>query len=161
MAYADFDPVARLSWLARRRWRRAESRVRRQFESDTLAELRVIAADHPVVSWTAEPQAHELAPGRGIFGPVELSAGGRRIAARAVWGPAWSSLSAAVSQGRVVLTGVGRYSGSWCLRFRVLNSEARTEREVPLLGAGLRLLPHWGGESTAAQAGSPLEPSFA
>jgi hypothetical protein len=160
LAYAAFDPVAKLSWLARRRWRRAERRVQRQFESETLAELRQLAADEALVSWTTVPAVPSAHSG-GILGPVELSAGGRKIAAKAVWGPAWSSLSTAVAQGRVVLSGAGRYSGSWCLRFRVLNSEARTEREVPLLGAGLRIVPHWGGESGSLRGGAPLQPTFA
>lgn len=160
MAYAAFDPLAKLSWLARRRWRRAERRVHRQFESDTLAELRELAAAGVVVSWATAPKAFESQRTGGIVGPIELSAGGRRIAAKAVWGPAWSSMSAAVTQGRVILSGAGRYGGSWWLRFRVLNAESRTEHEVPLLSAGLRILPHWGGESGPARGGLPVQPVF-
>jgi hypothetical protein len=158
MAHAAFDPLARLSWLSRLRWRRAERRIRREFESDTLAELRQLVAEGAVVSWTTSP---EPANGAGIWGPVEISAGGRRITARAVWGPAWSMLAAAASQGLVVLTGAGRYSGSWCLRFRILTGEARVARELPLLGAGLRILPHWGGETAPLRDRSPIQPALA
>jgi hypothetical protein len=161
MAYAAFDPIARLSWLSRLRWHNAERRVRREFESDILAELRQLAEENAVVTWTASLDSVGPARGEGIIGPVELSAGGRRIAARAVWGPAWSALCAAAAQGGVVLAGAGRYSGSWCLRFRALNPQARTEREMPLLGAGLRILPHRGGENGLALAGSPRQPALA
>lgn len=161
MAYATFDPIARLSWLSRLRWREAERRVRRQFESDILAELRELAQENAVVTWTARLDSVGSARGDGIVGPVELSAGGRRIAARAVWGPAWSALTAATAQGGVVLAGAGRYGGSWCLRFRALDPEVRAEQEMPLLGAGLRILPHRGGENGFALAGSPRQPALA
>lgn len=161
MTYAAFDPIARLSWLSRLRWRNAERRVRRDFESDILAELRKLADENAVVTWIASFDGVGPARGDGIVGPVELSAGGHRIAARAVWGPAWSALSAAAAQGGVVLAGAGRYGGSWCLRFRALNPQARTEREMPLLGAGLRILPHRGGENGFALAGSPRQPALA
>lgn len=160
MAYVVFDPIAGLSWVARVRWRRSERRVRREFESDTLAELRELAAEGAVVSWTATPPVAEIEQ-VGIVGPVELSAGGRRIAARAVWGPAWSGLSAAASQGRVVLAGAGRYGNAWQLRFRVRNPETRTEREMPLLGAGIRVVDQWGGNGELVVGRSPLQPVFA
>ncbi|HEX4862929.1 MAG TPA: hypothetical protein VFV02_02590 [Acidimicrobiales bacterium] len=161
MGYAAFDPIARLSWLARVRWRRAELRVRREFESDILAQLRQLAEEGAVVAWAGGADSDRSARGGGIVGPVEMSAGGRRIAARAVWGPAWSALSAAAAQGRVVLAGAGRYGGSWYLRFRVLSPEARTERDLPLLGAGLRIVPNRGGESGLVPGGSPQQPVFA
>ena len=163
MAFAAYDPLARLSWATRVRWRRAERRVRKEFESDTLAELRELAQAEATVSWitvaggTATVGGGPIG-GRGILGPVELSAGGRRIAARAVWGPAWSSLSAAAAQGKVVLAGAGRYSGSWFLRFRVLAGDDHTPRELPLLGAGVRIIPHSGGEGRFLAAGPPHQP---
>jgi hypothetical protein len=158
MAFAAHDPLARLSWFARRRWRKAELRVKRQFEAETLGELRELAAGEPVVSWITRPGDHGTVELGGILGPVELAAGGRRIAAKAVWGPTWASLSAAAAQGKVVLAGASRYSGSWLLRFRVLAADSRGVRELPLLGAGLRIVPHSGGEGLRLPAGSPLQP---
>lgn len=161
MAFAAHDPVARLSWLARRRWRRTEMRVRRKFESDTLGELRRLALDGAVVAWTTVPGAQGTVEVGGILGPVELSAGGRRIAAKAVWGPAWASLSAAAAQGKVVFAGAGRYSGSWLLRFRVLASDPLGVRELPLLGTGIRIVPHSGGDGLRMPGVSPLQPALA
>lgn len=160
MAFAAHDPLARLSWVTRVRWRRAESRVRKEFESDTLAELRELARVEATVSSITVPDARAPIARGGILGPVELSAGGRRIAARAVWGPAWSSLSAAAAQGKVVLAGAGRYSGSWFLRFRVLAGDDHTPRELPLLGAGVRIIPHSGGEGRLLAAGPPRQPAL-
>jgi hypothetical protein len=158
MAFAAHDPLARLSWLARRRWRRTELRVRRQFEAEILSELRRIAEAESVVAWVSRPGAEGTVELGGILGPVELSAGGRRIAAKAVWAPAWASLSAAAGQGKVVLAGAGRYGGSWLLRFRVLAGDARGARELPLLGAGIRIIPHSGGDGFRLPAISPLQP---
>jgi len=160
MAFAAHDPLARPSWLTRARWRRAERRVRKEFESDTLAELRELARVEPTVSSITAPDDRAPVAGRGILGPVELSAGGRRIAAGAVWGPAWSSLSAAAAQGKVVLAGAGRYGGSWFLRFRVLAGDDHAPRELPLLGAGVRIIPHSGGESRLLVAGPPRQPAL-
>ena len=160
MAFAAYDPLAGLSWATRVRWRRAERRVRKEFESDTLAELRELARAEATVSWITASGGTERVSGGGILGPVELSAGGRRIAARAVWGPAWSSLSAAAAQGKVVLAGAGRYSGSWFLRFRVLAGDDHTPRELPLLGAGVRIIPHSGGEGHFLAAGPPRQPAL-
>ena len=161
MAYAAFDPIARLSWLSRVRWRKAERRVRREFESEILSELRQLALENAVVTRTASHDSLGPTRGDGIIGPVEVFAGGRRIAAGAVWGPAWSALAAAAAEGRVVLAGAGRYGGSWCLRFRALNPQARTEREMPLLGAGLRILPNRGGDNRFAPSRSPRQPVLA
>lgn len=161
MAFAAHDPVARLSWLARRRWRRTELRVRRQFEAETLGELRQLAEGEAEVVWVTHPGTRGTVEVGGILGPVELSAGGKRITAKAVWSPAWASLSAAATQGRVVLAGAGRYGGSWLLRFRVLASDPRAVRELPLLGAGIRIVPHSGGDGFRLAAKSPLQPALA
>jgi hypothetical protein len=160
MAFAAHDPLARLSWLARRRWRRTELRVRRQFEAETLGELRQLAEGEAVVAWITRPDASGTLDLGGILGPVELSAGGRRIAAKAVWGPAWTSLSAAAAQGKVVLAGAGRYGGSWLLRFKVLATDPRGARELPLLGAGIRILPHSGGDGFRMPTISPRQPAL-
>ena len=156
MAFAAYDPLARLSWIARARWRRAERRVRKEFESETLAELRRLARGDAAVSWITVPDTATPIAG-GILGPVELSAGGRRIVARAVWGPAWLSLSKEAARGKVALTGAGRYGGSWFLRFRVLARGEHAPRELPLLGAGVRIVPHSGGERHFA-VGPPRNP---
>ncbi|HEX6393914.1 MAG TPA: hypothetical protein VFZ97_10755 [Acidimicrobiales bacterium] len=167
MAFAPHDPLARLSWLARRRWRRAELRVRREFEAETLGELRQLAADGAPIAWTTPPNSGSTLEAGGILGPVELTAGGRRIAARAVWGPAWASLSAAAAQGRVVLAGAGRYGGSWLLRFRVVGGDShdshdsRSIREFPLLGAGIRIIPHSGGDGFRLPVIPPRQPALA
>ena len=159
MAFAVSDPLARLSWVARARWRRAERRVRKEFESDTLAELRQLARGDAAVSWITVPDATSHIAS-GILGPVELSAGGRRIVARAVWGPAWLSLSKEATRGRVALSGAGRYGGSWFLRFKVVALDENAAWELPLLGAGVRILPHSGGERHDFGVGPPRSPAL-
>jgi hypothetical protein len=138
-----------------------ELRVRRQFEAETLGELRQLAEGEAEVAWVTRPGTRGTVEVGGILGPVELSAGGRRIAAKAVWSPAWASLSAAAAQGKVVLAGAGRYGGSWLLRFQVLASDHRGVRELPLLGAGIRIVPHSGGDGFRLSAMSPLQPALA
>lgn len=157
-------PLDRLSWLDRRRWSRRAKKVVREFEAETLADLKSLAgsgvplewmshmarrgrAGDPVPAPDAGASAHAaLTP--GLAGPVEFSAGGRRIVAAAVWAPAWESLIGAWRNTAVTLAGAGRYHRSWVLRFRVsatTGPQAGVVREFVLLASRVRLIDHWGG----------------
>ena len=157
-------PLERLSWLDRRRWSRRARRVEREFEADTLADLRSLAGSGVALEWLSNPPSMRgstpradggeagqagipgLAP--GLAGPVEFSAGGRRVVAAAVWAPAWESLAGAWRSTAVTLAGAGRYHRSWVLRFRVAATagpQAGVVREFVLLASRVRLTEHRGG----------------
>ena len=134
-ATTEPDPIDLLSWLDRRRWSRRARRVARQFESDTLGDLRSLAMSNALVEWVADRPApvsraapRHLSAVGGTAGPVEFSAGGRRVVAAAVWAPAWESLAGAWRNAVVTLAGAGRYHRSWVLNFRIaLGTEAPVE----------------------------------
>lgn len=160
-------PLERLSWLDRRRWSRRARRVEREFEADTLADLRSLAGSGVALEWLSnrggaagahnEAQSSSehgarkdsvvvLAP--GLAGPVEFSAGGKRVVAAAVWAPAWESLVGAWRSTAVTLAGAGRYHQSWVLRFRVAATsgpQGGVVREFVLLASRVRLMDHGGG----------------
>ena len=157
-------PLDRLSWLDRRRWSRRAKKVEREFEADTLADLRSLAGSGVALEWMsqmarqgrsggpaalADPADAALAAlTPGLAGPVEFSAGGRRVVAAAVWAPAWDSLVGAWRNTAVTLAGAGRYHRSWVLRFRVAATsgpQADVVREFVLLASRVRLIDHWGG----------------
>ena len=151
------DPFQRLSWLDRRRWSRSARRVIRQFEAETLEDLRSLAGSGVALEWlsasgaTADPRPGEgnvQSPPLGLAGPVEFSAGGKRVIAGAVWAPAWESLAGAWRSAAVSLAGVSRYHRSWVLNFRIAASHgphAGAVTEFVLLASRVRLLDHWGG----------------
>ncbi|HVA73564.1 MAG TPA: hypothetical protein VNF71_03270 [Acidimicrobiales bacterium] len=161
------DPFRRLSWLDRRRWSLHARRVVREFEAETLADLRSLAGSGVQLDWMSERSAKTLegtagtAP--GLAGPVEFSAGGKRVVVAAVWAPAWESLVGAWRGAAVTLAGAGRYHRSWVLRFRVAvasGPQAGAAREFVLLGSRVRLLDHWGGQARDGGVfGLPLTPA--
>lgn len=151
------DPFQRLSWLDRRRWSRSARRVVRQFEAETLADLRSLAGSGVALEWLSERgavagpgtgQVSAQAQPLGLAGPVEFSAGGKRVVAGAVWAPAWESLVGAWRSAAVSLAGVSRYHRSWVLNFRIAASHgphAGAVTEFVLLASRVRLVDHWGG----------------
>jgi hypothetical protein len=176
-------PLERLSWFDRRRWSRRARRVVREFEAETLSDLQSLAGSGPVLEWMSSmgTRSHRrrvvgrpddgdgrvsdapLAIGAGLAGPVEFSAGGRRVVAAAVWAPAWENLLAAWRSTVVTLAGAGRYHRSWVLQFRVAASsgpQAGVVREFVLLASRVRLVDHWGGSRSGGDIfGSPVSPA--
>lgn len=166
------DPFQRLSWLDRRRWSRNARRVVRQFEADTLEDLRSLAGSGVALEWLSERSAvADPAAGQpnmrslplGLAGPVEFSAGGRRVVAGAVWAPAWESLVGAWRSAAVSLAGVGRYHRSWVLNFRIAAShgpQAGAVSDFVLLASRVRLVDQWGGSLIdMGTFGSPAAPA--
>lgn len=166
------DPFQRLSWLDRRRWSRSARRVVRQFEAETLEDLRSLAGSGVALEWLSERGAAAgpatgrvdvQAPPLGLAGPVEFSAGGKRIVAGAVWAPAWESLIGAWRSAAVSLAGVSRYHRSWVLNFRIAAShgpQAGAATELVLLASRVRLVDHWGGSLLdLGSLGSPAAPA--
>lgn len=149
------DPFHRLSWLDRRRWSRSARKVERQFEADTLEDLRSLAESGVTLEWLSEQRApadaeagRASAQALGLAGPVEFGAGGKRIVAGAVWAPAWESLVGAWRSAAVSLAGVGRYHRSWVLHFRVAAShgpQAGVMSDFVLLASRVRLIEQGGG----------------
>jgi len=170
-------PLERLSWLDRRRWSRRARQVVRQFEADTLADLQSLAGSGVALEWMSQAASSGRAAtpaaagggkgapsvlGPGLAGPVEFSAGGRRVIAGAVWAPAWESLVGTWRNTVVTLAGAGRYHRSWVLRFRVAATsgpQAGVVREFVLLASRVRLIDHWGGSRGHGEIfGLPLSP---
>jgi hypothetical protein len=160
------DPFQRLSWLDRRRWSRSARRVVRQFEAEMLADLQALAGDGVQLEWVSDrpkkgsDPARAQAGGAGLAGPVEFSAGGKRVVAAAVWAPAWESLVGAWRGAAVTLAGAGRYHRSWVLRFKVAaGPHGGVARELVLLASRVRLIDHWGGSfADAGGVGLPGAP---
>lgn len=175
------DPFRRLSWLDRRRWTRRARRVVREFEADTLADLRSLAGAGVEVDWLSGKWLERPAGGTGpaalvtpgLAGPVEFSAGGKRVVAATVWAPAWESLVGSWRGAAVTLAGAGRYHRSWVLRFRVAvvpgpqrdapaPQGSGAVRELVLLASRVRMLDHRGGQNCdAGLFGLPVAPAGA
>lgn len=174
------DPFRRLSWLDRRRWSRRARRVVREFEAETLADLRLLAGAGVEVDWLSDRALREAGgdgpstalAGAGLAGPVEFSAGGKRVVAAAVWAPAWDSLVGAWRGAAVTLAGAGRYHRSWVLHFRVAaapgpprgtaSARGGAVRELVLLASKVRLLDQRGGQSREGGLfGLPVAPAGA
>lgn len=167
------DPFRKLSWLDRRRWSRRARRIVREFEAETLSGLRSLAGSGAELVWIAGLDANSARSSRtgscalaaGLTGPVEFSAGGKRVVAAAVWAPAWESLVAAWRGAAVTLAGAGRYHNSWVLKFRVgvtTGTQAGAVREFVLLASRVRLHDHWGGlNRDGGLFGPPLAPAGA
>ncbi|HET7523832.1 MAG TPA: hypothetical protein VFJ79_06785 [Acidimicrobiales bacterium] len=169
-------PLERLSWLDRRRWSRRARKVVRQFEADTLADLQSLAGSGVALEWMSHAASGRAALaatagagkgassvlGPGLAGPVEFSAGGRRVVAGAVWAPAWESLVGTWRNTVVTLAGAGRYHRSWVLRFRVAATsgpQTGVVREFVLLASRVRLIDHLGGSRGHGEIfGPPLTP---
>jgi hypothetical protein len=131
-------------WSERRRWRAIMRRLERTFESDLLATLRTLAAGNAPV--------HAIGPAGlcgYLAGPVQLTAGDRRLALGRVQADTWATLSTAIAVGPVNLAGAGRYGRGWVLTFRGPHAA------VTLLADHIRLLPAEGG--AARDCGAPLE----
>ena len=172
----QFGPLERLSWLDRRRWSRRARKVEREFEADTLAGLQSLAGSGAALEWMSSTVSRSggrsarrdgLTPGpvllgAGVAGPVEFSAGGRRVVAAAVWAPAWDALVGAWRGTVVTLAGVGRYHRSWVLRFRITGGSGPhpgVVREFVLLASRVRLIDHWGGSRAGGDfPGMPASP---
>lgn len=173
----QFGPLERLSWLDRHRWSRRARKVEREFEADTLADLQSLAGSGVALEWMSSTvsrngnrltgrrdnlAAGPVPLGAGVAGPVEFSAGGRRVVAAAVWAPAWDALVGAWRGTAVTLAGVGRYHRSWVLRFRVTagaGPHAGMVREFVLLASRVRLIDHWGGSRSGGDlSGLPASP---
>lgn len=167
------DAFRRLSWLDRRRWSRRARRVVREFEAETLSDLRSLAGSGAELVWVAgldgdsgrSPRTGSCALAAGLAGPVEFSAGGKRVVAAAVWAPAWESLVGAWRGAGVTLAGAGRYHSSWVLKFRVgvgAGAQGGAVRELVLLASRVRLHDHWGGLGRdGGLFGVPLAPAGA
>ena len=129
----------------RRRWRAIVRRLEQAFESDHLSALRRLAAATAPVYWLS-PAGPVCGP---LAGPVQLSAGARRLALGRVQALAWARLSAAVAVGPVALAGAGRYGRGWVLTFRGPHAA------LTLLADQIRFLPPDGGE--AGESGAPRQ----
>ncbi len=113
------DPLDRLSWAERHRWRTTAARVTRAHEADQLTALRRMAGQRADVTSVGPFQ-----PAPFVVGPVQialaLAIGRRRLIATRVERVAWTNLQGAWAAGGLALTGAGRYGPGWTLIFEGL-----------------------------------------
>jgi hypothetical protein len=140
------DPAASLGIRARWSWRRAERRAVAEHERWLVAKLRWLAAARVPVFWVAEGAVGQ--PAAMTAGIVRLRRPGWQLLLAGVAPGPRADLERAARQGRLRLSGAGRYGKLWWIEI-VAGSAARGEKVV-LLGSHLRLIPASGGHGWAA-----------